>query len=266
MANQRRTTRRRRSRRSGHSGYADAGMARKLLIMVAVVAALFLGVAIFFRVRTVDVQGNGIYSREQILEVCGVEVGDNLLTVNRASVSGKIKVALPYVQDVSVGLLLPDTVVVQVQESDVAALVEAENGTRWYINVLGRVLGSSSQAFEGQVVRVTGFAISNPVPGEDAEAIEGQESNLAAALTILQEMEGSGLMDRVTEVDAGKDYDLLLLCGEQYEVQLGGTDEIPYKLQYLQAVLEQLEDYQTGVIDLTFDEERRAHFVPWVIE
>ena len=49
-------------------------------------------------------------------------------------------------------------------------------------------------------------------------------------------------------------------------MQLGGTEEIDYKLQYLTAVLEQLEDYQTGVIDLTFDQERRAHFVPWIVE
>ena len=263
----RRTSSRRSPRRRRNTRHANTGFAAKLLITLAVVAAIVLGVAIFFRVRTVDVQGNSIYSREQILEACGVEQGDNLLMVNRASVVGSIQVRLPYVQEVSVGRILPDTIVIQVRESEVAALVECDNGSKWYMNTHGRILGSAAQGFDGQVVELTGVNITGPQAGYEAEAMEGQEANLKAALLILQNMEGTGLMDTVTVVNAEKAFDLLLLCGDQYEVRLGGTEELAYKLkQYLPAVLEQLEDYQRGVIDLTFGEERRAHFVPWIIE
>jgi len=266
MANRRTHARRRTNRRRGNPRQVNTGVIGRLVIMLAVVVAVVLGVAIFFRVRIVDVQGNKIYSREQILEVCGVENGDNLLTVSKAAVSGNIQVRLPYVQEVSVGRILPDTIVIQVKESEIAALVEADNGSEWYINVKGRVLSRAEQGFDGQVVRLSGIAITAPEAGQDAQAMSEQQSNLEAALDILQKMEGIGLLDRVTEINAEKVYDLLLLCGDQYEVQLGGTEEIEYKLNYLKAVLEQLEDYQTGIIDLTFDQERRAHFVPWIVE
>lgn len=51
------------------------------------------------------------------MEASGLELGDNLLTVSRARVAGNIKAALPYVDQVSVGRVLPDTVVISVKES-----------------------------------------------------------------------------------------------------------------------------------------------------
>ncbi len=266
MANQGSSARRRVKRRRGRRRENRSGFAGKLLIMLAVVVAIVLGVAIFFQVRTVEVQGNSIYSREQILSVCGVEVGDNLLTVNRAAVSANIKVRLPYVQSVSVGHILPDTVVIQVQESDLACLVSADNGGSWYLNTEGRVLGSSVDDFTGQVVTLTGFVITAPKAGEQAVAAEEQAENLAAALLVVQQMEGTGLIDQVTAVNTERVYDIELLCGEQYQVLLGGTEEMDYKILYLKNVLERLDTYQTGVIDLTFDEERRARFIPRMTE
>lgn len=265
MANQRNSARRRTKRR-GRRREHHTGFAGKLLILLAVVAAIVLGVAIFFRVRTVDVQGNSIYSKEQVVSVSGVEPGDNLLTLNRSSVTANIKVRLPYVQEVSVGLILPDTVVIQVQESDLACLVTAENGGSWYLNTDGRVLGSTVDGFTGQVVTLTGFTIQDPQTGRDAVASEEQSANLLAALEIVQEMEGTGLIEQVTEVNTEKIFDIELWCGEQYQILLGGTEEMEYKISYLKAVLEQLEAYQSGVIDLTFDEERKARFIPWTIE
>ena len=47
---------------------------------------------------------------------------------------------------------------------------------------------------------------------------------------------------------------------------LGGTDELDYKIWYLQEVLAALDSYQTGMIDLTLDQERAARFIPWLQE
>lgn len=235
----------------------------KLFLTLAIVAAIVLGVAIFFRVHTVEVQGNSIYAKEQIAEVSGVEPGDNLLMVNRAAVNGNIKARLPYVQDVSVGLVLPDVVVIKVVESQIAGLIKSENGGSWYVNTRGRVLGSSVDDFTGQVVEITGITVQEPQAGQDARASEEQAENLEAALQVIRAMEGTGLIDQVTSIDVTESFDIHIWCGEQYEVLLGGTEELDYKIQYFQAVLEQLDSFQTGTIDLTFDEERRARFRPW---
>lgn len=240
-----------------------SGAVGKVLIMLAVVAAFVLGVAIFFQVRQVEVQGNRIYSEEQIIKIVGVEPGDNLLMVNRAAVAGRVKAELPYVEKVSVGRILPDTVVVKVKESDVAGLVQSDVGSSWYINAEGRVMGASVDGFDGQVIELTGFAITAPKVGEQAVAAMEMGEQLQAALSVMKEMDKTGLLEMVTTIQAEKSYDLRLRCAEQYEVHLGGTDELDYKIWMLQEVLKQLEPYQTGVIDLTMDERRIARFIPW---
>ena len=262
MARYRNSARRRsKRRRQRHSEYRQTGVLTKLLIMLAVVAAIVLGVAIFFRVHTVEVQGNTIYSKEQVVEASGVEAGDNLLMVNRAAVAGSIKARMPYVRDVSVSPMLPDTVVIQIKESDVAVLVQSDIGADWYVNTDGRIMGSSVEGFRGQVVELTGVTITAPKTGEQAAASEGQAENLHAALQVIRQMEGTGLIGQITALDAEKSFDLILYCGDRLDILLGGTEELEYKIQYLQVILEELEEYQKGTIDLTFDVERVARFI-----
>lgn len=254
--------RRARRRRQQRVERPSSGVLGRLLIMLAIVAAIVLGVAIFFRVNIVDVQGNVIYSTEQVKTASGVELGDNLLMVNRAAVNGRIQAQMPYVQDVSVGLILPDTVVIQIKESEIAGLVQSDTGSSWYVNTEGRVLGSSVEGFRGQIVELTGFTIVAPKAGEDAVPTEGQEECMRAALETIRQMEGTGLIEQITSIDAAKSYDLLLFSGDRLEIMLGGTEQMEYKIQYLQVVLDGLEDYQTGIIDLTFDVEQVARFIP----
>ncbi len=263
MANRRHSVRRASKPRHGRYNRGASQFVSRLLVMLAVVAAVLLGVAIFFRVQTVEVQGNRIYAPEQVAEASGVKSGDNLLMVNRGAVAGRVRAALPFVQEVSVGLILPDIVIVKVEESQIAGQVTGENGGTWYINTNGRVLGSSLEGFDGQLVEMKGVTLTKPAAGEEAEAVEGSEESLETALKIISAMEGTGLMEAITVVDTTETFDIELLCGEQYQILLGGTDEIEYKIQYLQVILEGLDPYQAGTIDLTFDQERVAYFTQW---
>lgn len=265
MPNRRNSARRRAGRRRRRqTEYRQTGGFTKLLIMLAVVAAVVLGVAIFFRVHAVEVQGNRIYSTEQVITASGLEEGDNLLLVNRAAVAGGIKARMPYVRDVSVSPIMPDTIVIQIRESEIAALVHSDVGAQWYINTEGRVLGNSLEGFSGQIVELSGFTITAPKVGEQAAAAEEKAENMEAALQIVSEMEGTGLIGQVTALNAEKAYDLKLYIGDRLEVQLGSTEELEYKIQYLQLVLGELEDYQTGIVDLTFDVKQVARFIPRV--
>lgn len=239
------------------------GVIGKLIVMLAVVAAVVFGVAIFFRVNKIEVQGNKIYSAEQVAEISGVETGDNLLMVNKPAVVGNIYAKLPYVQTVSVGRVLPDTVVIRVQESEIAGLVKSDVGSSWYVNTQGRILGSGVEGFDGQIVELEGFTITAPKTGEDAVAASGMEDSMAGALAVLGKLEGTGLIELVTSINAEKSFDIRVLCGEQYEVQMGGNDELDYKVWCLQEVIEQLDDYQMGIIDLSQASEQSVRFIPW---
>ena len=151
----------------------SSGVAVRLIIMLAVVAAIVFGVAIFFKVTTIEVQGNTLYSAEDVIAASGIEPGDNLLLVNKATTAGNILAALPYVEEVR-GIVrsLPDTVVIQIQESEASFAVQTDVNTTWLVNSRGKALEKvEGELPEGQP-QILGVSVKAPAAGMTVTAVE----------------------------------------------------------------------------------------------
>ena len=248
-------------RRKVRRGQPGSGVGGRLLIMAAVVAAVVFGVAIFFKVNTIEVQGNAVYSAEQIIKASGIEKGDNLLTINKPTAAGSITAALPYIESVSIGRTLPDTVVIKVQETDATFAVTTDTNTVWLINPSGKAIEKVNTLSSEEYSQLLGVTINNPAAGQKVTAVN--QANLDAALAVLSALDGTGITEHIASLDVTKDYDIVLWYGDQYEIRLGGTEQLDYKVQYLSAILGKLSDYQQGTIDLTLSgEEKTATFRP----
>ncbi len=330
------------------SGRSDAGKRRpgsgvgsRLLIMAAIVAAVIFGVAIFFKVNTVEVQGNAIYSAEEIRSASGIQKGDNLFTLNKEAAAGSIKASLPYVETVSIIRFLPDKIVIEVKESDATFAVTTDTNTMWLINSVGKALeqisdsapdsaltaeptapdaeapveepveqpventdsenagedeaqqpsenpdaasgeqtqqpsdtaatagrdtaaeasaadNSAIQADGKRIPRILGVTVNSPTVGSVVTATN--PASLNAALAVIAELDGTGLLDHIVSINAEKEYDIVLQYDGRYEIRLGGTEELSYKIDYLTVILSKLSDFQAGVIDLTFSDSSEARF------
>lgn len=241
---------------------------KRILIMAAVVLAFVLSMVIFFRVRDIQVTGNAYYTAEEIVAACGITKGDNLLTVSRGKTAGSVMAALPYVKSVQVTRHLPDTLELSVTEYDVTYAVQDTADGYWLITSEGKIAEQTEAKEAKNHILISGFKISAPVVGEQlaVAAGEGQESagdgQLSAMTSLLQELEKSDLTKQVVSVDIPASYELSFWYGSQYHVKLGNKDDLPYKLEYLKEVLKNLEDYQSGTIDLSFSEGSEARFTP----
>lgn len=330
------------------SGRSDAGKRRpgsgvgsRLLIMAAIVAAVIFGVAIFFKVNTVEVQGNAIYSAEEIRSASGIQKGDNLFTLNKEAAAGSIKASLPYVETVSIIRFLPDKIVIEVKESDATFAVTTDTNTTWLINSVGKALeqisdsapdsaltaeptapdaeapveepaeqpventdsenagedeaqqpsenpdvasgeqtqqpsdtadtagrdtaaeasaadNSAIQADGKRISRILGVTVNSPTVGSVVTATN--PASLNAALAVIAELDGTGLLDHIVSINTEKEYDIVLQYDGRYEIRLGGTEELSYKIDYLTVILSKLSDFQAGVIDLTFSDSSEARF------
>lgn len=154
------------ARAAGKAGGVRSGALGKLLIMLAIVAAVVFGVAIFFKVSTIEVQGNTVYSSEQIVEASQIQPGDNLLTVNKALAVGNIKAALPYVEDVSIARSLPDGIIIQVRESTISFAVMTDTNTCWLIGPSGKALERIEPAAFNEYPHINGLLLSGPTMGQ----------------------------------------------------------------------------------------------------
>ena len=235
-------------------------MLLRQLATVLVAAVCLAGMAIFFRITEIQVAGNQIYTAEQVVEASGLTVGENLLTIQKRTASGRIMAALPYVSAVHMERVLPSTVVITVTESDAAYLVEAEDGSQWLMSSGGRLLEEAGVT-AADYPQLVGFLVQAPEVG--AQAASEQAENLAAAETVLALLEETEFLSQIVEINVERSYDIVLWYGTLFEIHLGGTDQMEYKMQYLTAILADERVAEGGVIDLSLSGDNGATYTPW---
>ena len=240
-----------------------------IVISIAVVLAVVFGMAIFFKVdaNKILVAGNNKYSVAQIVDACGIKDGENLFSVSEARVSTCIIDRLPYVKQVRVGIKLPDTVKIEIEELEVVYSVEDSGGAWWLIRSDGRVIEQTNSAEAQQYTRLLGVKITEVVAGEPAMAWQPESAEqegetapitvreterLLTACTILEYLEDNGIIGELASVDVSNLGDIQLWYGEKYQILLGDTLELNYKIRTLRSTLDQMGDYQSGVLDISF--------------
>lgn len=248
----------------------------KFGIMLAVVAAIVVSMIIFFKVKHIEVilpemkEGTrAYYTAEEIIEASGINLDENLLSLSKAKAASGIRAALPYVNEIQIKKQLPSTVIISFTEFEVSYAVSDERGGWWLINREGRVLESVDEKSVRGHLTVTGMPIKVPQAGEQIKpaAAEGAdvseiENKRTVVLELLPELEKQPFAKQIDSVDVSASYDLTLKYGTRYLIKLGTTEKLSYKLQYLQAVLEDKEiQRRSGTIDLTFNEDNKVHFL-----
>lgn len=252
-----------------------------LVTLVTVVLALTFVFSIFFKVKTITVSGTVRYDAWTVREASGIKEGEGLLSFGSAKAAGKIWAELPYVKEAQIGIKLPDTVKIEIVESSVTYSVAAYDGTWWLISAEGKVLEQIDPEKADDVTKIEGLVLAVPV-GDQAQAHEevgqnafgdtipvsasGQE-RMDILKQILQSLEMNGVMGTVTTVDVTHSTDLQLWFEEEYNIRLGNATRIPYKIECMQAVFEQEQFLEPGVIDVSFTDEEHPEdvvFVPFV--
>ena len=65
-------------------------------------------------------------------------------------------------------------------------------------------------------------------------------------------LELSDVLGQVASIDVSRTGDLTLKYGTRFDVLLGGTKGMDKKIAWMASTIEQLEDYQSGTLDVTF--------------
>lgn len=238
-----------------------------LATVVAVVLAVIFGMSIFFKVDTVTVTGNEKYTAWDIREASGIQDGENLLSISEPKISSNITSALPYVDYVRVGIKLPDTVRIEIVELDIVYAVEATDGAWWLMRADGGIVEKTNSADAEQFTKILGVQITEPVVGEQAVAAQAQHTGedgetlpvtvlaseqLQTAISIAQFLESSGVIGGAASIDVTNPGDLELWYGQRYQVLLGDAMELGYKIRSMKSAIDQMGDYQSGILDVSF--------------
>lgn len=246
----------------------------QLASVVAVVLALTFGMSIFFKVETITVSGATKYSAWDVKDASGIQQGESLLGFGEIKASSNIIAELPYVKDVRIGIKLPDTVNIVIEELDVGYSIQDNLGLWWMITADGRVVERLDNATATEYTQVLGVTLQDPEEKGQAVAQEADQADpsdpsaeteatlapitvtgaqrLEVAMSILHYLEEGSLMGLVASVNVADLDNIELWYGQQYQVRLGDTTQLAHKIDWMQKAISQLADYDSGLLDISF--------------
>ena len=171
------------------------------------------------------------------------------------------------------GIKLPNTVIIDIDEVDVVYAIQSTDGTYYLMSSQGKIVEQTTGGNADNYTKIKGVTLADPVIGQQARAAEEivateegtvptaetepvalvtNATRLATALTILQSLERNGIVGEASMVDVSDLDHLRLDYGTRFEVSLGGTNNIDFKIAAMRDTINQLADYQTGQLDVSF--------------
>lgn len=227
-----------------------------ILAAVAVVAALTL----FFKVENIEVTGTGRYNADDIIAASGVETGDNLVLLDRYRVSQRIYTALPYITDVRPKPKFPNTLEIEVTETQAVAAIQGAGGY-WLLSANGKILEGADESAAADYLQITGVQAENPEVSAPLALPEDSyitADRLAALLTVLLERDA---LTRSDVIDCSDSRKLVLQYDGRLQVEMFYDADFDLKVTCLLSAVDKLEPNETGVLRMTMEDDYEVHFI-----
>ena len=228
-----------------------------LLTAVAVVAALTM----FFKVSTVEVTGSSRYRDGEVAAASGVELGDNLVLLDKYRIAQRIYTELPYVTEARINRKFPSTLGLEVTETTAVASIQGAGGY-WLLSAGEKLLEAVDETGAQDYLRITGLEAVNPAVSARLELPEDSPITLERLGQLLSAMERLEMLGRADGLDLSDRSDLVLGYDGRFQVIISYDADFDYKLLCLLEAVKCLEPNERGTIRLNMKEANKAHFIP----
>ncbi len=209
------------------------------------VVFVIICLAVFFKIKTIEITGTTRYSKAQILTVTEIEEGLSLYEISNRDVEILTR-KLAYIKDARIVRKLPNTLVISVTEDTPVYMCELYG--EYFIlsnelRVLDRVFNRSGPDEMG-LIELVFPEINSAIVGSQIEFATDTSRRYIDAY--LDELESNELFERTTAFDLRNRFDVEIICEGRYLVDLGNGDELGTKLSAVAGILES-EIFEDGV-------------------
>ena len=212
-------------------------------VIVALGSSLWLGYRFVttserFAIATIEVRGATQLSPEAIREALPVKVGDNLFVSDLDTVTAMVR-RDPWIRTARAHRMLPDTLVLEIEEHVAAALVQLGHEL-YLVDATGHPFKRAQLALgEGaDLPIVTGLSKerARSAPDETAELV-------VRALGVLERWRGNALRPEISEVHVDPHHAITLRTYDRgVAIQLGALRELDTRLATFDAAWNELTD------------------------
>lgn len=214
-----------------------------LLVCLLCVAAI-LSVTILFPIKSIVIEGENVYSKEEIISASGIEIEDNIFMLSKNKVVSSISENLPKSGEILVEKKLPDTVKITVNTA-VPTYFFMSDGlccvTDRYYKVIEQVTEPPENCTQ---IRTKDFSAVSP--GKKITFTQEDEDMLHLLIKLCSDKQ-----IKLSGIDVSDSVKLKLVIDGKLLVLLGNSIDIEYKIAHLAAMLPKMEEGAQGTINLT---------------
>ena len=222
----------------------------KFFMFLLICLILFLGLTVFFRVNEIEVSGDTRYSRQEIIEASGVELGAQLLLLREDTVRENILSRLPYAGRVEIVTRFPSRIEIIVTEALPLAFLRAE-GAYLFLDRSARILERTEQRPMQRLVYLQG--LETPILPREGEVLalgEDGREQLLYLKDILELFGNLGLVPWISELDMSDVHNPQFIYDERFTVLLGPRQNVRHDMNMFVGILAELDEDEFGIIDL----------------
>lgn len=218
-------------------------------ILLIGIVIIFAFTAPIFNIKKIEVEGNNIVAKENIISLSELKTGENIFKFNGNSIIQKIK-ENKYVEDIKVKRILPGTVKIIIQEREIKYQIGLINSFV-YIDKNGYILETST--IKKQVPSIVGFVITeNDLINKQRLETNDLES-LSKINKILEGAKTINIDDKITEINIENEENyILVLESKNKKIHIGDSVNLVNKMLYIQKILEK-EEGNSGTIFVNGD-------------
>ncbi len=205
--------------------------------------------ALFLKIETIEVKGNNRYTAEQIIEVSGISVGQNLYAINKKSARSFITTEYPYINDVVIRRTLPSTLTFKVSEEQPKYYTEI-CGEYFVLSDTLRVLERTENlpdTEETPLILILMTEISSAIVGEHLSF--EKEFVFDYIQNFIDSLNDHYMAEQLTVIDLSKRYNIYVNYQDRFRIYLGDSTETDMKLTFAGLMIDTFSPEQSGEVD-----------------
>lgn len=228
------------------------GLLYKLLSVLAICAVIVVALTLFFRVDTITITGEDRYSEAEIIEATGLSTGDNLFLLNKYAIAEDLLKKLPYIAQVRINRVLPDTLTIDVTESD-AVLAVVQEGSAWLVSPEGKIVEQRVASAAKDLAKIDGCELLAPSVATPIALSTDRSIQQESLLALLKALDEKKMIDQVQAIHLADLTILSMDYAQRFRVEMPYGADYPYKLRTLQTILDsgKIESNEVGTIRMT---------------
>ncbi|MGN1421538.1 MAG: cell division protein FtsQ/DivIB [Eubacterium sp.] len=213
-----------------------------LVALFVIALGLVLSLTVFFHINSITVNSNKLYTTEEILSQCTIDVGENLFLSDTKSAQQRLEESLPYIYKAEIKRKLPDKIEINITEAKVAYSVKNKDKTYIYLDDNFKVLELGADKSKG--IKISKADIKKAVAGYK---IEFKNDDTGDCIEQLAKTVKENDFTEITSIYSNNISDNYVVYDGRIKFKLGNCDDLETKIYRGLAACEQLNESSPNV-------------------